>query len=398
MNLRDIRIIYRKELRDMLRDRRTIISMVVVPVLVMPALMLGMGTAAAKLVTRARQEIPKVMVLGGEDSPKTLGELKGLKTIEVVANSADYTNLISEKKIRAAVKIPQGFDAGLEKGEYQIVEIYVYAGEMKSGFGAETVENFFQRLRERTVRERVAAQHFPERLLKPFEVRQTNVAPPKKVSGNLIGAIIPYLLILTCMMGAMHPAVDLTAGEKERGTMETLLCSPVSRTHLVLGKCLAVLTTSAATTLLSLSSTGICFELGKRMAASGGLALPLTMDAMGLAAVFLMMLPLAIFFSATMVAIGLFSRSSKEAHSYVQPLLVITIMPAVASLLPGVELNSGLALVPVVNISLISKELLSGTCHWSYIAIIFGSTCVYAALAVTAAVALFKRESVLFRT
>jgi sodium transport system permease protein len=398
MKPRDIAVVYRKELRDMLRDRRTIIAMVVVPVLVMPALMLGMGTAAAKLVTRARQEIPKVMVLGGEDSPKTLSALKGLKTIEVLPSSDDYTNLISEKKIRAAVKLPKGFDAGLQSGDYKVVEIYVYAGEMKSGFGAETVENFFQRLREQTVRERVTAQHFPEKLLKPFEVRQTNVAPPKKVSGNLIGAIIPYLLILTCMMGAMHPAVDLTAGEKERGTMETLLCSPVGRTHLVLGKCLAVLTTSAATTLLSLSSTGICFALGKRMAASGGLALPLTIDAGALAAVFLMMLPLAIFFSATMVAIGLFSRSSKEANSYVQPLLVITIMPAVASLLPGAELNARLALVPVVNISLVSKELLSGTCHWNYIAVIFGSTCVYATLAVVAAVALFKREGVLFRT
>jgi sodium transport system permease protein len=110
-----------------------------------------------------------------------------------------------------------------------------------------------------------------------------------------------------------------------------------------------------------------------------------------------MMLPVALFFSATMLAIALFSRSTKEAQSYLQPLLVITIMPAVASLLPGVELSSRLALVPVVNVSLVSKEILSGTYHWSYILMIFGSTSVYAAAALAAAVAMFKRESVLFR-
>ncbi len=106
MGLRNIGIVYGKELLDSLRDRRTIISMIVVPMLVMPVLMLGMGTMAARLVSRAQQEIPKVMVLGGEDSSKTLAALRALKTIEVVPASQDYTNLISEKRIRAAVEIP----------------------------------------------------------------------------------------------------------------------------------------------------------------------------------------------------------------------------------------------------------------------------------------------------
>jgi len=112
--LRNTGIVYRKELLDSLRDRRTIISMIVVPLLVMPVLMLGMGTMAARLVIRARQEIPKVMVLGGEDSPKTLAALRALKTIEVAPASQDYTNLISEKRIRAAVEIPAGFEKALK--------------------------------------------------------------------------------------------------------------------------------------------------------------------------------------------------------------------------------------------------------------------------------------------
>ncbi|MGA3180958.1 MAG: ABC transporter permease [Verrucomicrobiota bacterium] len=400
MSLRHIFIVYRKELLDLLRDRRTIISMIVVPVFIIPVLMTGVGGAAVKIVIKAQQQIPDVMVLGGEDSPATLAALRALRTVKLAPPSADFTNLITEKTIRGAVAIPKGFDAALQSGEPTGVQIYIYEGELRSSIGAKALESFFQDLRERTVRERMAARNVPEMLLHPLNIRQTNVAPPKKVSGNLLGSIIPYLIILMCMTGALYPAVDLTAGEKERGTMETLLCSPVARTDLVLGKCAMVLTASLVTTLLSLGSTGASFMLAKKMAAgmAGGGELPLTMDVSSLAAVFVMMLPVAIFFSATMLAIGLFSRSSKEAQSYLQPLLILTILPAVASLLPGVELNYRLSLIPVLNVSLVCKEILSGTFHWNYIALIFASTCVYAFAALSVAVALFKRESVLFRT
>jgi sodium transport system permease protein len=398
---RNVGIVYRKELLESLRDRRTVISMIVVPTLAMPAVMLALGTMAVKLVSRAQQEIPKVMVLGGEDSPKTLAALRGLKTIESAPASQDYTNLISEKKIRAAVEIPRGFDAALQTGEHKTVQIYVYEGEMKSTFGAQPIEQYFRELSETTLGERLAAHHFPQRLLKPFEVRKTNVAPPQKVSGNLMGMVIPYLIILMCMTGAIYPAVDVTAGEKERGTIETLLCSPVARAHLVLGKCLMVLTAALVTMLLSLSSTGLSFVMLKKLAfgpAHGPHTLPVTIDLSSLAAVFAIMVPMALFFAATMLAIALFSRSTKEAQSYLQPLLIAAIMPAVASLLPGVELNSWLAFIPIVNVSLVSKEILSGTYHWGYIALIFGSTCAYAATALAVAVRLFKRETVLFRT
>jgi sodium transport system permease protein len=400
MKLSNIFIVYRKELLDLLRDRRTIMSMIVVPVLIMPLLMVGMGGTAIKVVTEARQEIPKVMVLGGEDSPKTLTALHALETIKIIPASADYTNQIADKIIRAAVEIPKGFDAALQSGERTSIRIYIYEGEIRSLFGAEALKGFFNHLRDSTVSERMAARNVPEKLLHPLDIRQTNVAPPKKVSGNLIGAIIPYIIILMCMTGAMYPAIDLTAGEKERGTMETLLCSPVARTHLVLGKCLMVLTASVVTTLLSLTSTGLSFLLAKKMASgmAGGAALPLTIDLPSLVAVFVMMLPMAIFFSATMLTIALFSRTSKEAQSYLQPLMIIVIIPAVASILPGVELTARLALIPVLNVSLVSKEILSGTYHWNYIALIFGSTCVYATAALSLAVALFKRENVLFRT
>ena len=253
---RAVGIVYRKEMRDLLRDRRTIVSMIVMPVVVMPLLMTGLVLTSMKLGGKMRQEIPTVMVLGGEDSPGTMAALRALKTFAFVPPSPDFTNLISDKKINAAVGIPANFDAAVQAGETASVTIYTYEGEFKSAIAAQSLEQFFQTRRDRIVGERLAERHLPDNLLAPFEIRKANVASPKKVSGNLIGMILPYLVVMMCMTGAMYPSVDLTAGEKERGTMETLLCSPVARARLVLGKGLVVLTVSLATACLSLFSNG----------------------------------------------------------------------------------------------------------------------------------------------
>jgi sodium transport system permease protein len=400
MSLWTIGVVYAKELRDLLRDRRTIISMVVVPVVVMPLMMTGLGVAATQMVNKVRRQTPKVMVLGGEDSPKTRETLLALKTFEFVPASQDFTNLISNKQIGAAVAIPSGFDAAVQSGQAVTVSIYTYSGEIKSAFAAQSINQFFEQMRDRIVGERLAARQVPRKVLTPFEIRQTNVASEKKVSGNVIGMIIPYMVIIMCMTGAIYPAVDLTAGEKERGTMETLLCSPTPRTHLVLGKALVVLTVSLSTAFLALASNAEAFMLLKGLTgkAAKGNALALTLDPAALAAVLALMVPLAVFFSGVMVAAGLFSRSAKEANSYLQPLVFLTIIPALAAAAPGVELNYGLALIPVVNVSLASKDIMSGGGHWNYVAVVFAAMSLYGALALAAAVALFNREQVLFRT
>ena len=129
-----------------------------------------------------------------------------------------------------------------------------------------------------------------------------------------------------------------------------------------------------------------------------GMSFPLTIDPASLLAVLVMVLPLAVFFSAAMLAIGLYSRSAKEANSYLQPMLICTVAPAAVAALPGVQLSYALALVPVLNVSLARREIMSGLYHWNYIAVVFASMCFYAAAAVALAVALFKREDVLFRT
>jgi sodium transport system permease protein len=405
MNWKNITTVYLKELKDSLRDRRTLISIIVIPTFVMPALFFGVGKIAAGIFSKAREEIPSVMVLAGDDSPGVVAELMASKKLRVVPPAADWKQQISDKRVRAAVQIPAGFDAGLKAGAADPVIIYNYEGELKSGFAVNELEKFFGSLRERTVAARLTERGLPVTLVKPFEFRRENVAPPEKVGGNLLGGIVPYLIIILCFTGAMYPAMDLTAGEKERGTMETLLCSPVPRVDLVLGKFLMVLTGSLSAMLLSLASMGISAAIGGMLfagpgslnhAPAGASVIPM-IDPMGLFGVVAMVFPVAVLFSAVIFTVALFAKSYKEAQSYVGPMIFLVIMPAVVGMLPGIDLNLKLALVPILNLSLVCKEMLSGVWHWDYIAIIFGSSCVYAAIALSLAVRMFNREDVMFR-
>ena len=404
MNGHNIFTVYRKELRDSLRDRRTLIGMIIIPTLMIPGIMAVAVGVSTKMVNKARGEVPTVMVLGGDDSPVLRAALAADPKLHLVRTAANWKQQISDKQLRAAVEIPAGFDAALDRGTPAEVRIYNYDGELRSGFAVGELRNFLNDYREKTVTARLAGRGLPVALVKPFEVKTQNVAPPEKVGGNLVGGLIPYLFILLCYTGAMYSAMDLTAGEKERGTMETILCSPVARTDLVLGKFLMVLTASLTAALISMISMGLTFVVGGIMmgvprmttAAKAG---PLPMlDPAGLLLVLAMVLPVAVLFSAVLLAVSLFAKSIKEASSYVSPMIIVIIIPAMMGLMPGVELNARLALVPILNIALVSKELVSGVFHWQYLALIFGSTCVYAAAALAFCVHLFNREEVLFRT
>jgi sodium transport system permease protein len=407
MHLANIFTVYAKELRDLLRDRRTIISMIVVPTILMPGLMLMVGTITYKVVNQAKAVVPTVMIIGGEDSPQLRAALAASRKFRIVPTTDDWRQRISDKKLRAAVALPADFDAALEQGLSAKVTIYNYEGELRSGFAVSELRRFFSDYRDRLIERRLAARGLPPALVKPFDVASENVAPPEKVGGNAIGGLIPYFFLLLSFTGAMYPAMDLTAGEKERGTMETILCSPVARIDLVLGKFLMVLTASLGTVLFSLASTGLTLAVGGSLLAastgaaarggSGAGAIP-TVDVLGLLAVVAMVIPMAVLFAAVQFALALFAKSFKEAQSYVSPLIIVIIVPAVIGMLPGVELNARLALVPILNVSLVSKELVSGVWHWHLLALIFGSTCVYAAVALMLAVRMFNREDVIFRT
>lgn len=402
MSARNIGIVYRKELTEALRDRRTLISTILVPLLLFPVLSIGFGAVAVFMVGKAKDEVPKVMILGGEDSPSIVEGLKKLDKIDIVPPTANWKDQVVNKEIRAAVEIPAGFQNDITREKSDTVSIYDYEGEMKSEFAAEKINKYLNDYRDSVVDQRLTTRNIPQTVLKPFEVKQQNVAPPEKVSGAAFGGIIGYMVILLCMTGAMYPAIDLTAGEKERGTMETILSSPISRMHLVLGKFLLILTAALGTAAISVLSMGVSFAvLGhytRKPNGGGASGLILHLGPQPILSIFLMALPIAVLFSATLMTIALFAKTYKEAQSYLTPMTFVVVIPAIAAMLPGAELTPKLALVPILNTSLVCKEIISGTYHWNLIAIIFGSTCLYAAAALFLAIKMFQRESVLFRS
>jgi sodium transport system permease protein len=401
MKLRNIKIVYRKELMDSLRDRRTVISMIVVPIFLMPVLTIFVGVLSARLIGNALLQVPSIMIIGAENSPQIVAALRALPDVQVVPTTSDYAQRIVDKKIRAAVELPSDFDAIIARGDTAKVRIDMYQGEINSGFSADKLQKFFRDFGDRTVRARLEAHHLPENFAAPLLVQETNVAPPEKVGGVVLGGLVPYFVIILSLTGTMYPAMDLTVGEKERGTIETILCSPISRTSLVLGKFLMVLTASLSTAALAIASMGLTLAAAGKMVGGvgqlSGLGLQFQITPKAVIWVFVMVVPLAVLFSAALLAISLFAKSFKEAQSYLSPLTILVVAPAIVSILPGVELNARLSLIPILNTSLVSKEIVSGTYHWNYMALIFGSSCVYAAVALWVAIRLFQREDVLFR-
>ncbi len=420
MNWKIIRAVYQKEIRDSLRDRRTVISVFGIPSVVIPLMFFGMGKLMSRVMTQAKEEIPAVMIIGGQDSPQLIQALKAARNPEHddrplirVVPGEDYKQKITDKQVRAAIEIPAGFDAALQAGEFRTVKLYHFEGEIKSGIGVRALDDFMSGYRQKFIEQRLADRGLPATLVKPFDIKRENVAPPEKVGGNLFGGLIPYLIIILSFTGAMYPAMDTTAGEKERGTMETLLCSPVPRLNIVLGKFLLVLTGSLTAMVCMLTSMSLtAFSAGTLMLGSGGggaahaaaakVVTPMDIipqiDPLGLIGVLAMVLPVAALFAAVALTVSLFAKSFKEAQSYLAPMIIVVIMPAVIGMLPGIELTVRTALIPILNLSLVCKEMLSGVWHWNYIALIFGSTAIYAGIALATCVRMFNREDVMFRT
>lgn len=402
MNLSNIAIVYRKELREALRDRRTLISSLLVPLILFPLLTAGLGAAISALVGKAKEEVPRVMILGGDDSPQVLAELRGAANIKIVPTEANWKDQIINKDIRAAIEIPPGFQQNVSHQQPATLLIHNYEGDMKSSIATDNAQKSLRQYRDRIVHDNLAAQNVPDSALKPFEIKEHNVAPPEKVGGAAFGGVIGYMVILLCLTGSMYPAMDITAGEKERGTMETILSSPISRVDLVFGKFFLVLTAALVTAALSVTSMGVSFAVLEHLhafdkAGADAAQLQLRIGFTTVLSIFIMVLPVAVLFAAGLMTVALFAKSYKEAQSYISPLMFIVIIPAVCAMLP-IDLDAKLSLVPILNASLLCKELVTGTYHWNFIAIIFFSTCIYAGVALFLCVKMFQREDVLFRS
>jgi sodium transport system permease protein len=404
MRIKTVQAIFKKEMTDTLRDRRTLIFMLAVPIAAIPLLMMGLSSLVMGQMKKVQEQKADIVVEGMANLPDTLQELLRQSSSMSVRTDDEFAdkNALDELKagaFDALVVVPQSFDKALRIESPTEIEVFYDEAEIESEVAVSKLKDVLNPYRDSLIVGRLKQRGLNEDIIKPFQVVSENVAPPQKVGGRKLGAMLPYLIIIMCFMGAMYPAIDLAAGEKERGTLETLLVSPASRAEFVIGKYLVIMSTGVIAALLSMVS--MTFSLNymvEDMISAAAQLLAIKFDLPTVVLIFAIVLPLAGIFAALLLSVSIFARSFKEAQSYITALNMMIIFPAFISFLPGVKLDFKMALIPVVNVSMIIMNAIIGEVEWKYVITAFVSSVVYAAITLYLAKKWFEKESVLFRT
>jgi sodium transport system permease protein len=336
VNLKISAAVYQKEMLEVFRDRRTMISMVVVPLLAIPLLFSLINGFMSSREKEAQGEALSVGVLGDDKLPTVIQSLKAAGFQPVV--KADLRAAVEKKEVAAAVEETQDAVTG-EK----LLNVYVDRTRQASEIAGDKIQTALEKLKTDTVRASLRGSGLPEKILTPFTTKSVNVASEKKMSGLVFGSALGYVVILLMFTGAMYPAIDMTAGEKERRTLEAVLASPAGRSEIVLGKIAATATAAFITALLTLGSMAYSFRFSPQAASARETFHMAPPDMGSLVLALVTVIPTAIVAASMMVAIALFAKSYKEGMSYLTPIVMLAAFPAVVGMLPGLELTPALA-------------------------------------------------------
>lgn len=391
MRLSIVHAIYRKEMLDLVRDRRTLISMVAVPVFLIPLLLNVSTRLMSRMQENAEQEA-KTMAVAVRVTTPSLREALEKAQIQLVEKD-DLKDAVLKKTVAAAVEEIAGTPAQ--------VQIYVDSSNPTSNAAAARVRLALDDLKDEKVLESLRRSGIPESVLTPFVVTRTNIAGARKMAGMAWGSILGYLLLLMMFTGGMYPVIDMTAGEKERKTMEALLAAPAARKEVVLGKNLAAMTAIFITAILTLGSLTYSLKssnLNSKSAEVQEMMRTIPLDAHTLTMIAVTLIPLAMFAASLMFAIALFARSYKEGQSYLMPLLMVVIFPALMGGLSGLQMTPALCLIPIFNASQMIRGILLGDATTANFAITTVANLAYAAIAFVIATRQFENENVLFRS
>ena len=395
--------IYLKDMKEILRDRKTLIFMLLLPTLVVPVLMNVMIGFISRAEKKARTETLSFAIFGAEFLPEladAFTEEKGFEKVNIPAPEA-IESAISENQIKFGLVIPQEVREQFESGEQVAVQLYYNNASVASRV-KDRAGKVIQEVSKRWRSNRLAALGLDtaekrENLLSPITIEEHGTANMREVLGERLGGMLPYLFIIFCFMGAMYPAIDIGAGEKERGTLETLLLAPIRRNRVVLGKFLVIFTTGLTAALLTLTSIGLMLAVkGQEVTGPLGEVIE-SISVVDLVLIGAMLIPTAAIFASLLLSISIYAKSFKEASSYCGPLNFLVIIPAFVGLLPWVELDWIRAMVPITNISLAIKELVKGTMNYHMLVAILGSNFIIAGALLVFCTKWFEREAVLFR-
>jgi ABC-2 type transport system permease protein/sodium transport system permease protein len=404
-----------KELRETLRDRRTIVTLVLMPLLVYPLLSLAFKQFLLANFQNAAPAQWRIAV-ASEEETAILGHMlqwgdKLLKEQSESQRTGDAADAPIPGKL--AFFTSQDLDASIRRLDVDLA-VRVRAKTPESPAAAPTTPEVYEFdliYRPDSTPSKEVAEYFERRLrayndeylrVRLAELGHSPTLPAvwrmlplavEQDETSWMATLVPMILILMTITGAVYPAIDLTAGERERGTLEALMAAPVPRLGLLFAKYLAVLTVAMLTALvniLGMTITVFSTGLGHALFGEQGLSLGAVAMVFGLLVLF------AAFFSAVLLCVTSFARSFKEAQAYLIPLMLVSMTPGFLSIIPGLELNAWLSVTPLVNIVLLARDVLAGHAHplWAFVAI--ATTWLYAAAALGLAARIFGSDSILY--
>lgn len=396
--MKAILTIFKKEWIDTLRDRRTIIAMVIIPLLLIPV-MIGIVTKIAiSQAKKAEQKVIKLGVISRGNASVFVGKLSEMGDFELIMDFPEDSvkSFIRNGTLDAALIFARNFDDEIRAQRSGKLDMY-YESTADENISRRRIRNLVEEIRRDLLARRFAELNLDESVIETVDLVENDVASEQEKIGKFIGGFLPYMFVIFCFMGAMYPAIDLGAGEKERGTLETLLASPASRLEILLGKFGVV----ALTGLTSAGLAIVGIYLGIRQVADIPEEILSTLlgllEVKAIVTLLSLLLPLTVFFGAILLGLSIFAKSFKEAQSIITPLNIVVILPAAVGLFPGIELNFVTALIPVLNVSLATREILAGTATLGSLIPVYLSLFLLAGVSLWVCSKWFGREETIFR-
>lgn len=400
MNSGRIFSLYKKEILDILRDKKTLVVMILVPLFLYPGMMLLSVFLMGQINKESLEKTYEVGICESEYAT----ELKALLTDE--NDEFEYSFHVKDYKDSSSVNadleegiINSFIDVSYEKN-VPMFEISYVASKNDSVTSASYVEDILVQYKD-DMRRETMEELLPnaEEILNPMWIKRINVDSTEASLGSALGMFLPMIIITSILLGAIYPAIDVTAGERERGTLETLMTIPVRISEVMTGKFLAVATIAVFSALLNLASmmlVGIYMFDSVKLMAGADFAFN-AVDFVPSILVLLLTLPVfSLFVSAVCLCVFIFAKSFKEANNYSTPILLIFMFASMAGVLPNLELNLTTALIPVVNITLLIKSVFVLRFDWTAIAIVMVSSVIYSLISIWIMSKLFSSEAVLF--
>ena len=393
-------IILIKELTDMIRDRRTMFMMVVMPLVVIPLLAITAIKLTQSQIEKAKGKELRVAVIGETAAPELFKRLSKEENFFLVTmtNADSARAMTAEQTLDGVVIIPQDFSEFVE-GDKQATIRLIFKSSESLNAARRRIEAIIDQYDREIVNERIGRLQLDETLFDAIAIEREDVASTEEKFAENAGGFLPYIFIIFGFMGSIYPALDLGAGEKERGTLETILSSPASRFDIVMGKFLVVLLFSIATAFLAM--LGVLIMVYQFLPTIETNITQTVMDMLGPRRIFIIMsmvLPVSAFFAAVALAISIFAKSFKEAQSMMAPLNIIIILPAMIGMLPGFKLSAVTAAIPILNLSLATKAILGGSADPILIAEVYLSLFFLAGVSIYCCAKWFNREETLFRS